>query len=457
MKSILNYKDKVIWVLALIVIVSALGIYGDRLFLDNVKGKSSVRVSFNFEGVDQGLNPQGGVFDAQVIKSEIVLQDALDELGWAKDKIDTKTLANHMIVRGIVPSDVMGRILPNISTDKNAQMEKVGGLTYHPTQYEVALTLTKDTKLTPSEANQLVEAVIESYTKFFVTRYKDTQAIETAITKIDPERYDYSEYLDLVTGQLHVIKSYLSSKEQSSKDFKSKTTSFSFGDLIAQVELMEDVEIGNVQALLDSFVITKNSKESAVVYDNMINRKKRENQKYLQEAQHLRNVAKAYQKDKKVILGSGTQVIQLEDDLEDDEKDKEPLYDTLVKEATIAQDRANRLGKQVRYYEGLLGNLNKQNEDATNANLEPYIQEVEQSITYISNQMVKTMENIIATVDDYYEEEVFEDSITTVKEARYRSNFKIYLVKDTITIIIIAFMMILLGLVYLLGRKTSKE
>ncbi len=458
MKAILEFKNKVIWALLLIVVVSALGIYGNRIFVDDIKGKSSIRVSFNFEGVDQGLNPQGGVFDAQVIKSEEVLQMALDELGWNEDKIDTKTLASHMIVRGIVPSDVMGRILPNISTDKNMQMEKVGGLTYHPTQYEVALSISKDMKINKSEANQLVNSVIDSYTKFFITRYKDTQAIETAITKIDPERYDYSEYLDLVTGQLQVIKSYLSAKEQSSKDFKSKATSLSFGDLIAQVELIEDVEIGNVQALLDSFVITKDSKESAVVYANMIHRMKRDNEKYMQEAQILKNVANSYEKDKKVILGSGTQLVNLEeDDEEEEDKDKEALYDTLVKDANLAESRANRLGRQVKYYEGLLDNLNAQNESATNANIEPYVQEVEQSIVYISDQMGKTMESIIDTVDDYYTEEVFEGSITPIREAKYRSSFRIYLIKDTALVAGITFMMLLLGMIYLLGRKSTEN
>ena len=455
MKRILEYKNKFIWALVLIVIVSALGIYGNRIFMDDIKGKSSIRVSFNFEGVDQGLNPQGGVFDAQVIKSEDVLQSALDELGWSEDKIDIKTLASHMIVRGIVPSDVMGRILPNISTDKNMQMEKVGGLTYHPTQYEVALSISKDMKLNKNEANQLVNAVVDSYTKFFITRYKDTQAIETAITKIDPERYDYSEYLDLVTGQLQVIKSYLSAKEQSSKDFKSKATSLSFGDLIAQVELIEDVEVGNVQALLDSFVITKDSKESAVVYANMIHRMKRDNEKYMQQAQILKNVANSYQKDKQVILGSGTQVVKLEEEDDEEDKDKEPLYDTLVKDANLAESRANRLGRQVKYYEGLLDNLNAQNQSGTNANIELYIQEVEQSIVYISNQMAKTMESIIDTVDDYYTEEVFEGSITPIREAKYRSSFRIYLIKDTALIAGITFMMLLLGLIYSLGKKNT--
>lgn len=457
MKTILEFKNKVLWALLLVVIVSAIGIYGNRIVIDDIKGRSVARVSFNFEGVDQGLNPQGGVFDAQLIKNDLVLNNALKKLEWDEEKIDSKTLARHITIKGIVPADVLGRIMPGISAEKDLQMDKVGGLTYHPTQYEVALALSRDMNLSTKEANLLVDGIIESYTEYFVAKYKDTQAIETAISKIDPERYDYSEYVDLVTGQLQVIKSYLASKEQVSKDFTSETTGLSFGDLIAQVELIEDVEVGNIQALLDSFVITKDAKESAVVYDNMIRRMKRESEKYRQQAQILKNVAGGYKKDQQVVLGSGTLLEEVEDLEEEGDREEQPLYDQLVQDASLAENRANRLGRQVKHYENLLANLNAQNESGQNSVVALYTDEVEQTIIYISDQMEETMVNIKSTVDDYYEEEVFEGSIIPIRGANYRSSFRSHLIKDTIVLGGITFIVILFGLVYFLGRKPKKN
>lgn len=458
MKRILNYKDKVIWTLLIVVIISGLGIYGNRLFFDNIKGKSFTKVSFNFEGVDEGLNPQGGVFDAQLIKSNTVLQKALSSLGWDENKIDVQTLASHMMVKGIVPTDAMNRIMPSISGKDNMQFNRVGGLTYHPTQYEISLAISRDMNLTTKEANQLLDAIVESFTEYFVEKYKDTQAIDVAITKIDHEAYDYSEYINLVTGQLEIIKSYMQSKEQASKDFKSPTTHLSFGDLIAQIELIQNVEIGNVQALLDSFVITKNSKESAVVYSNMVQRMSRESDKYRQEAQMLKNIANSYQKDRQVVLGSGTLVLDtvLDQDKELDE-DEEPLYDTLVKQAAEIENKANRLSRQVKYYEGLVANLKAQNENGTSQKVEPYIEEVGQGIVYISNQIDKMMEDIKTTVNDYYEQEVFEGSIIPVMTPKYVSSFRSHLIKDTMILAGITFLMILLGLIYLLGKKSVRE
>ena len=180
---------------------------------------------------------------------------------------------------------------------------------------------------------------------------------------------------------------------------------------------------------------------------------KRDSQKYKQQGQILKNVANSYEKDKQVILGSGTQVMKFEEE----EEDEVPLYDTLVQDAAIAENRANRLERQVKYYEGLLANLRAQNVNGANAKIQPYVDEVEQSIVYISDQMNKTMEDIKLTVDDYYEQEVFEGSITPIRTAKYRSSFRVNLIKDTVVVAGITFVMLLFGLIYLLGRKSTKE
>lgn len=451
-------QDKVIWTLLIVVLIGAVGIYGNRLLLDNIKGKSVARVSFNFEGVDEGLNPQGGVFDAQMMKSEAVLEKAVGKLGWSSDELDLKNLANHIIIKGIVPGDVMGRILPSMLESQNMQMERVGGLSYHPTQYQIALSLSRDMGLSTKDANLLMDAMIESYSETFVERYKDTQVIDEILTQVDPESYDYSEYMDLVSGQLDVMKSYLKAKEQVSKDFKSTATGYSFGDLVAEIELIEDVELGNVQALLDSFVITKDSRKSQIVYKNMISRMKKENEKHKQEAQVLRNLANGYKKDKKILLGSGVLIPDLAQDLElGEDEEKQSLYDTLVEQSILADNRANKIGKQVRHYEGLLANLNAQNQSDTTVPIDAYTEEVEQSIKYIATDMQDTMDHIKKTVDDYYEKEVFDGSITPVGKARYIGSFRLNLIKDTATVAGIAVLMTIIALIYLLAKKKPEN
>ncbi len=432
------------------ILIIMIVIYGNRLFFDDTKGKVITRLSFNFAGVDDGLNPHGGNFDAQRIKKTEVIENALKQLANEFPEIEAKQIAQNIMIRGIVPKDAIDRISPTLESEQTSYLEGVRGATYHPTQYEVALILNKDLNLSKEQGQQILEALISSYQAYFAETYKDTQAIEAAITPIDPERYDYSEYIMLTQGQLKIIKNYLSAKEQVAKDFRSSNTHLSFGDLIAQVELIDDIEVGNVKALVDSFLITKDTDQLSIVSESMIQRMKLEKEKHTKQAEELTRAANAYEKDKTIVMGNGTLLQGLEED-----DDEESLYDGLIRQAVEARARANRMNSQQQYYEELVANVNKQKESGTQAGTS-YHQEVEQSIAYISEQMNTVMENITTTVNDYYAQEVFEGSVMMIMEPTYRSNFRSHFIKDTLLIDVFIGLLAMLGAVFLLAKKEFK-
>lgn len=445
-------NKKTLTIILIPILIISIGIYGNRLFFDDTKGKVVTRLSFNFAGVDEGLNPHGGSFDAQRIKKTEVVQRALDKVGGDVSQIDPEQISRNIMIRGIVPKDAVDRIIPKLSAAKDIRLEGIGGATYNPTQYEVALLLNKDLKLNKEQATSVLDALVESYQEFFAETYKDTQAIEAAIVPIDPERYDYSEYIMLTEGQLNIIKNYLGAKEQVAKDFRSGNTYLSFGDLIAQVELIEDIEVGNVKALVDSFMITRDTDKLSIVSESMIQRTKLEKEKYTKQAQDLTRAANTYEKDKTIIMGNGS----LLQGLKEEDEEEDTLYDQLIKQAVEAQGRANRMSSRQQYYEGLLTNLNTQKENGGSIGTKAYQDEVEQSIIYIADQMNATMENIKVTVNDYYAEEVFKDSVTPIITTRYQSSFRSHFIKDTLLIGVFVGLVAMLGAVYLLGRKEFK-
>lgn len=445
-------NKKTLQIVLIPILIITIGIYGNRLFFDETKGKAVTRLSFNFAGVDEGLNPHGGSFDAQRIKKTEVVQRALDKVGGDMGDLDPKLVAQHMTVRGIVPKDAMERITPKLASGNDIRLENTAAAAYNPTQYEVSLAINKTLKLSKEEATTFLDTLVEIYQEYFAETYKDTQAIEAAIVPIDPERYDYSEYIMLTEGQLKIIKNYLGAKEQVAKDFRSSNTYLSFGDLIAQVELIEDIEVGNVKALVDSFMITRDIDKLSIVSESMIQRMKLEKEKYSKQAQDLTRAANTYQKDQTIVMGNGTLLQGLKED-----EEEETLYDQLIKQAVEARSRANRMSSRQQYYEGLLDNLNTRKANGGSAGTQGYKDEVEQSIVYIADQMKVTMKDITTTVNDYYAEEVFEGSITPIMTTRYLSSFRSHLIKDTLLIGVLVGFVAMLGAVYFLGRKEFRR
>lgn len=442
--------------------ISSVGVYGNRIFFDQIKGKVSTVLSFNFEGIDEGLNPHGGSFNIQEVKSEEVLEATIEQLGLSEKGIDANVLAGNIVLKGVVPEDVMDRILPSMSGQGSTQFAAVSNMTYHPTQYALTLYIDRDMKLSKKEAQEVVSALVENYRTYFVEKYKDVQILEAAILTIDPSQYDYAEYITIVRGKLQTLKQYLEAKEKVARGFESHTTGYGFADLISGIEFIEDVEMSNIQALIDAFMITRDKEELIAVYENRIYNMKRDKDKYLKEAQKLRETANSYEKDPTMIVGDNSIISLKEDETKDkDKKDKDKkeeidLYEDIVQKTVEADNKANKLTYQIKHYENLLAKLHASASDMTSTALAAYTEEVEKGITNLASSLSEMMTKIEQTVNDYYEQEVFERSIEQMTGVTYQSAMRMNLIKDIVLIGGITGLAVLLAVVYLLLRKEEK-
>lgn len=447
----MKHNKIIVMITAIVLLVSSIGVYGNTLFFNPVKGQVSTVISFNFPGVDEGLNPHGGSFDIQRFKNDEVVVPTIEELGLEEQGITPELLAKHISLKGYVPKDVLERILPKASGSGTTQMQDVSGMSYHPTQYVVTLNRTSELKLSKKEATVVVDKLIQNYQTYFLESYKDTQSLESAITKIDVERYDYSEYILLAEGQLEIMNEYLLAKEQVAKGFKSTMTGLTFSDLIAQVELLQDIEINNVKALVDTFMITKNQSELQSVYENRIVKLGRERDQILKEKNAVNNALKDYQKDPTVILDNGTVVSS---PYIDEEKEI-ALYETLVQQSIDLETKHNSISSQIEYYQELLNKIYAYGEGKSVS--QAYLDEVESTTKYISDEIDELVSLITQTTDEYYEEEVFAESVTRTAPIIYKSAFKIKFIKNTLVVGLITGFGLLLSIMYVLIKQIREK
>ena len=448
----MKHKRTVALITAIVLLISSIGIYGSTL-LEGKKGEVSTMISFNFDGIDQGLDPYGETFNIQQFKNEEVLQNTIDLLNLGKKGIDVTTLGKKISLKGHVPDDVLDRILPQSSSTTNTQTTHVSGTTYHPTQYTVTLQLDKSFKLSKRQGVEVLNTLVENYKEYFMARYKDTDTLKSAVTTIDTERYDYSEYISLAEGQLNVIYEYLSAKEQACKDFKSESGT-SFGELLSEVELLRDVDVANAKSLIDTFAITKDQNRLNSIYANRITKLKRELSQVVQEKAAVANALRDYEKDPTVVLDNGTIVDLSKDDKEKEEREVS-LYEELVEKNIGLQKKSNTLAYQLKYYEEL---YNKLLNNGTSETLrQKYLQEVEETSKYLEQRIQSLVEEATALLDEYFEKEVFANSITVVKGVSYRSNFRIELIKNTFIICVATSFGLLLAIIYVLIKESRVD
>ncbi len=446
-KIIDGKKIIMLWTL-LALLVTIVGFGGYSFMMQDEIGAVSTVLSFNFKGIEEGLNPNGDDFSIGEISNKKVLEDTIIQLGLSAKGIDSETLRKNMVIQGIVPEDIINRMsLINQMAEKDvSQLEKLSEMTYFPTQYKIDLHIVKDMNLNSEEAEQVLMALVNNYKKYFMNKYNDRQVLSTAITTVDLERYDYSEYVMLVDGQLDIARTYLEDKEEDAPSFRSKTTGVGFGDLISQVELVQNVEINNVQAIIDTFIVSKNKERLFSIYSNKVETMTLEMNQYKQQGTALRQAAQDYKKDAMVILGNDG----LESAMEITQNSK--AYDQFILDAVEAENKANTFKYDIQLYQELLTRLAQANEAEVAVDITPYIGQVEKDINHIADRVKDLFENINTTVDEYYTREVFKGSVKMDIPAIYTSSSMDMVKKFIMAVAISAVLGMMIGVMLALSK-----
>lgn len=436
------------------ILIAGLGFIGYNIVLQKDQGNVSTVISFNFKGIEEGLSPDGETsFNISELTNKQVLENTISQLGLGVKSIDSETLRRNIEIQGIVPADVMRRItLINKMAEKDVtQLEKISDMTYYPTQYKINLKITKDMELDQQESEQVLLAIVNNYKEYFMVKYNDREILSTAINTVELGRYDYSEYIMLVNSQLGIAKTYLETKQEEAPGFRSKTTGVSFEDLLGQVDLIQNVEINNVQAVINTFVVTKNKERVFSIYENKIKSLTREMKEHTQRASSFRQAAVEYKKDGMLILGSEG----IDNALEVTKSSK--AYDNFIIDAVEAEKAANLLKYDIDHYTDLFTKISTTDEENANVNIAPYVVKVEEDIAYIAEKVKALVENINTTVDEYYTVEVFKSSVKMDVPTMYSSGFMALIKKGVMTVAIATVLGMMLGVVLALSKGILSE
>ena len=114
------------------------GIFGGKSYAGAV-------VSFNFDGIDEGMDPSGGLFDVTKLKSTEVINRALQELGWEAGKVNVEKVRANLKLEGVIPDSVKQQIavINTVAADAAEYYTTIEDLDYFPSQYTVTLSRCK--------------------------------------------------------------------------------------------------------------------------------------------------------------------------------------------------------------------------------------------------------------------------------------------------------------------------
>ena len=207
---------------------------------------SHITLTLNYANGKSGLTPSGARFNISDIKSDEVIEGALDILH--DDSLSVESVRPRIRINTKMPQSSLDQVKSAVA----------GSTTYTYCPSEFMIYYSQKDKLAKNTTNEFLRALAESYTDYFGKNYASKNIILEFDMDEALEPYDYSEQYQVVYDKLASMLSYLNQRQLENDNFRSESTGYSFGNLISLLGNVRDVDLAKLNAYIVQNGISKN-------------------------------------------------------------------------------------------------------------------------------------------------------------------------------------------------------
>ncbi len=400
-------KRLIAYLLALAIVVGASfgALYSG---FEHFTGKGSyvrAMITFQFEGIDKGLDPNGAAFDVNQIKSPYVIQKALSELGIDDSYIEKAR--ENIVIQGVVPEDAVERItvINNMASEDAKYYEKLLDVSYFPSQYLVFLY--DDGTFTQRELPQILNGILKSYKQYFLDTYANAKVLTVTSNLLSGDDYDYGESVDLVKTQIDIMLSYARERMNEAPDFRASSTGLSFQDIVTALEFVKTVDISRLSSYVESQSLTKDKSRQSEYYDYMIREYSNKLSELQTNIETINSAINSYEKDPVVIVSGADSTLEY--------GEKSEYYDNLVNQRLSITKQIAQTNTDLNEYYLLQSKLS----ESDRVNTDEEYDYADGLLSKIENTIASWVKLIEETTDEYYNTTLFSNAVTVAVPAQY--------------------------------------
>ncbi|SFQ33411.1 hypothetical protein SAMN04487928_1358 [Butyrivibrio proteoclasticus] len=362
-------------------------------------------ISFQYDGIESGLDPNGASFDINKIKSPAVIQKALNNLGISTEYIEN--VRSNISVEGVIPEDAVERItvINKMAEDDAKYYEQLLDVSYFPSQYVVYFY--DDRTFSVGQVDQILNAILESYKEYFFDTYANNEALTVTAGLLSGDSYDYSESVDLLRTQLKLMKNFAEAKASEAPDFRASGTGLSFTDIATSIGFIQDADLARLSSYIETNSLTTDSARQIEYYEYQIE----EYTNRLSELQvNLSNVTSAinsYQKDPVIIVSN-------QDTTQETEQSNE-YYDKLIAQKLELSSKISEINTEINRYYNLANKMQSKTTSATEAE----INYANTLISNLQNKITEWIDLIEETTEEYNDTTKFSNAYQVSVPAQY--------------------------------------
>lgn len=385
-------------------------------------------ISFLYNGIKDGLNPDGSRFDINQVSSLKVLNKTYDKYivlsGNEKKQKTLSEFENFISIRPIIPKNISAIIEQKLRNGEDYR--------YIPKDYIISLKSNLGKEKDLELLNDLTENILREYIKE-TTPTSEITKVNLSVLK--DKNYLYDDFVLLIENKISQMRMDINSDPKKIK-FLNTSLGYNYTDILRNIGIISDVDLEKFKAQIEILNISSDPEKDRVALKNKVLELQRERDVLKQKSETLNQVIKEYKRgESEVILSGDIQTPMLETDKN---------YYSLIKDLVDTSTKIKEKEVLIEKYNLRLNRL----ETPTN-------QENEYLISFLENLMKKLdneIDNLINLNNEYYK---IEYGMTIQQISPVES---VYQGKNIILFIIIgSFIFLILGATYVLIKEGFKN
>lgn len=400
-----------VWVVAAVVaVVAAFGYSGFTTRVN--KEPLNALISFSYNGIEKGLDPNGMKFDVNMLKTPAVIESALTELDL--DPIHLEGIRRGITFEGQRPKDAIDRLTiydSVLAKSGNIEAaEKMLETSYFPTQYKVFFDY-NGLGLEDDEAVAVFNEILNNFTDYFYEQYGYNENLGSAVEAISYTDYDYAEAIDVFANSINTLRRYVQDLAQADQTrFRSTVTGYTFDDLYSALNTVKSIDLDMISSYVVINNLTKNKEETLAYYEFRIKSLVRERDSLEEELKAYEEAIAAYEKDQVIVYG-GVEETNTQTSIASAQYDK-----MFTQKNSVAVSLAN-VKQNINYYKDRQQSLKSD----TKATKDMYVK-VEEDLAALDLKIKELVQLVYDTSEDYYRNVTFKNAYNVLVPAANTSS-----------------------------------
>jgi hypothetical protein len=357
-------------------------IFGIGLLYNGQNSKVVTYVELQWDGITEGLYPDGQRFDYSNMLGSDLYANAYDNADI--EPISSTELKKSISIIPIVPASVTEYI--------ESQLLRGEQVSYFATEFKIILN-NGDLNLNLTDAQALLNSLINEFKLDFERKYI-SKSIIIDYMKTDLSQYDYNEAYDILSSQIELIYDITDQVLAESNNFTSAQLGFGFNNIKVRADLIRNIDLENIIASVNNYLLTKNVELLITKYKYTLEIKNLDLNKELEYLSEIETLITDYTGSSSTIIIPGVDVDIIELD---------PYLNNLYQEAVTTQRAIAVYNRDIAYYEIQISRLEgndpefiitpeKQNEE---------IENVEAAIISSTQQLSSVVNDLSILLEEY--------------------------------------------------------